>query len=313
MIVSFQISFCMKNMKKTVFLFLFLVSSHVFAQDYKPLLDNYNEWNLRHCYTGCSSDIYYTNGDTIVDGMNFKVLDGYHYISRSFLLREDVLEKKVHLKFILNDGVNGARDYLLYDFSLEVGDSIDMKNPYSPFIENAGYYKVDAIIPLPLVDGNEYRHFYLSPTSSNTISTNEAIWVEGVGSLSIINAPSGDPDIDAVGRVACVFKNGIPFYSDLAIIEACEPTIMLNTTGFNTAELNIQVIKTQSLNQFSVVNVATLKEIEIYNLQGKKLDSFAINNQDLIGLNLSNYTAAMYVLVLKSKQGSRHVLKVIVE
>ena len=65
---------------KVFLLFIVLVfSKGIIAQEYKPLLDNYNEWNLRYCYIGnpCTSDIYYTNGDTIVDGMTFKVLDGY--------------------------------------------------------------------------------------------------------------------------------------------------------------------------------------------------------------------------------------------
>ena len=92
-----------------------------------------------------------------------------------------LLKKKVYLKTILP---SGNRDYLLYDFSLEVGDSINIKNPASPFLEDAGYYKVDAITLLPLVDLNLYRQFYLSPATSNTISENDAIWVEGVGSLS---------------------------------------------------------------------------------------------------------------------------------
>lgn len=145
--------------RKLLFIFILPLFVPCIAQDYKPLLDDYNEWQVTHCYYGCLTDAYYTDGDTIVDGMNYKILDGYHFISRTFLLREELVAKTVYLKFLQ---ASGNEEYLLYDFSLNVGDSIETKNPISPFPTNGGYYKVDSIISSPLVDGNHYRHFYLS-------------------------------------------------------------------------------------------------------------------------------------------------------
>jgi len=114
-------------MKKLFNVFLFICCSTIFAQEYKPLLDDYNEWHLTYCYTGCYTDVYYTDGDTIVDGMDYKVLDGFHFISRTFLLREELIERKVYLNFVQD---TGNTEYLLYDFLLNVGDTFDMKNPY---------------------------------------------------------------------------------------------------------------------------------------------------------------------------------------
>ncbi len=296
-------------MKKSLCILLLFLSNLALCQEYKPLLDTYNQWSVRYCFSGCSTDIYYTNGDTIVDAMNYKVLDGYHYISRGFLLREDVTEKKVYLKTILPSGI---RDYLLYDFSLEVGDSIDIKNPASPFIEDAGYYKVDAITLLPLVDSNLYRHFYLSPTTSNTISTNDAIWVEGVGSLSLINAPGGDPDINSAGRVACMFKDGVSFYADLDIIEDCED-IILDIPLFQTTINNSKIINALVVNEFSVINIEPFIALAIYNLNGQLLQQINLNNQNTVTLNLSSYKPAMYLIVLKSEGATHQVLKALVQ
>lgn len=296
-------------MKKSLCILLLFLSNLALCQEYKPLLDTFNQWSVRYCFSGCSTDIYYTNGDTIVDAMNYKVLDGYHYISRGFLLREDVTEKKVYLKTILPSGI---RDYLLYDFSLEVGDSIDIKNPASPFIEDAGYYKVDAITLLPLVDSNLYRHFYLSPTTSNTISTNDAIWVEGVGSLSLINAPGGDPDINSAGRVACMFKDGVSFYADLDIIEDCED-IILDIPLFQTTINNSKIINALVVNEFSVINIEPFIALAIYNLNGQLLQQINLNNQNTVTLNLSSYKPAMYLIVLKSEGATHQVLKALVQ
>ncbi|MBV1924471.1 MAG: hypothetical protein KUG68_10645, partial [Flavobacteriaceae bacterium] len=62
--------------------------------------------------------------------------------------------------------------------------------------------------------------------------------IEGVGSLSIITAPSGDADINEVGHLSCFFKNGESFYSNLDSIEGCEPTI-LGVNQFNNSLSNI--------------------------------------------------------------------------
>lgn len=296
-------------MKKSLCILLLFLSNLALCQEYKPLLDTYNQWSLRYCFSGCSTDIYYTNGDTIVDAMNYKVLDGYHYISRGFLLREDVTEKKVYLKTILPSGI---REYLLYDFSLEVGDSINIKNPASPFIEDAGYYKVDAITLLPLVDSNLYRHFYLSPAASNTISENDAIWVEGVGSLSLINAPGGDPDVNSAGRVACMFKDGVSFYADLDIIEDCED-IILDKPLFQPTINNSKIINALVVNEFSVINIEPFFALAIYNLNGQLLQQINLNNQNTVTLNLSSYKPAMYLIVLKSQDATHQVLKALVQ
>lgn len=296
-------------MKKSLCILLLFLSNLALCQEYKPLLDTYNQWSVRYCFSGCSTDIYYTNGDTIVDAMNYKVLDGYHYISRGFLLREDVTEKKVYLKTILPSGI---REYLLYDFSLEVGDSINIKNPASPFIEDAGYYKVDAITLLPLVDSNLYRHFYLSPAASNTISENDAIWVEGVGSLSLINAPGGDPDVNSAGRVACMFKDGVSFYADLDIIEDCED-IILDKPLFQPTINNSKIINALVINEFSVINIEPFFALAIYNLNGQLLQQINLNNQNTVTLNLSSYKPAMYLIVLKSQEATHQVLKALVQ
>jgi len=281
------------------------------AQEYTPMLNNYNEWNVRFCYQSlCDTDLYYTNGDTIVDGMNYKILDGYHYISRGFLLREDIEAKKVYLKAILP---NGTFDYLLYDFSMEVGDSIDMKNPITPFPENAGYYKVDSIIPRPLVDGNDYNHFYLSPTPSNTVGKNNAEWIEGAGSLSIVTAPGGDPDIDGVGRLACVFKNGESFYSDLTIIEECVPFFELSNPSFNEETPPIKVYNHQENNVFEIVNIRDYHTIYVYNLMGAKQKVLKLNNQFQTTLDLSGYSSGIYLLVFESSQLQKQSYKVVIE
>jgi hypothetical protein len=297
-------------MKKRLNIFIFFFCALVYGQEYVPLLDDYNEWQVTTCYFGCLTDVYYTDGDTIADGYDYKILDGYHYISRTFLLREDVLEKKVFLNFIQE---TGNTEYLLYDFSLSIDDSIDMKNPYSPFIENAGYYNLDSIIPRPLVNGNDYRHFYLSPSESNIVSTTNAIWIEGAGSLSIINAPSGDPDINGSGHLSCFYKNGDYFYANLDSIDSCEPTIILNINESNYPLSNIIVSTNNILNSCHLINLENIKLIDIYDINGRKVDSYHNYGNKELKFNTSAYQAGIYFIIVYTNQFKKKTIKIIIE
>lgn len=297
-------------MRKILFIVSLCICTPILAQPYKPLLDNYNEWQFTGCNFGCLTDTYYTNGDTLVDGVAYKVLDGYHFISRSFLLREEIPAKTVFLKYVQPSGNN---EYLLYDFSLAVGDSIDMKNPISPFPTNAGYFRLDSIIPRLLIDGNEYRHFYLSPSESNTVSTNNAVWVEGVGSLSLINAPSGEPNINESGHLSCFFKNSELFYSNLDSISGCEPLIVLETTTFSNPLSELKLISNTTNNQFTFYTAENVHFVAIFDVRGRKLNVVQPNGQSEFQINFSTYKAGVYLLIAYSKNFEKRTFRVVVK
>lgn len=292
--------------QKIFFLFAFIFSIQLWGQAYQPLLDDINEWHFTTCYFGCLTDVYYTDGDTIVNGNSHKILDGYHYVSRTFLLREEVENKKVFMT-IVNDA--GNEEYLLYDFSLDEGDEINLYNPISPFPEDAGVFVLDSIRLRELVDSNEYRHYYLSPIPSNTISTDPATWIEGLGSLSIINAPGGFPDINAVGNLSCYFKNEELFYSNLDSIDACKP-IHLGLIKPIQDINEVEIYTSKAISYLS--NTDNVKRIDVYNISGKLLKS--INNlygKSLISIDLSRYERNVYILVAMSVKNEKRTFKII--
>ncbi len=284
----------------------FLGGSALNAQNYKPLLDNTNEWHFTNCYFGCLTDIYYTDGDTLVAGNNYKILDGYHYISRSFLLREELSTQRVYLRKLSNNGI--GQEYLLYDFSLEEGDTFTMSNPIAPFPENAGPFVVDSIRARILEDGEAYKHFYFSPAPNNTISDNNCIWVEGVGSLSIINAPSGLPDINGVGHLSCFFKQGALFYSNLDSISGCSPTL-----GFRPpsallkpqarVDVQGQFIEFQS-------NVA-FDQLQLYSVNGRLVAEKFTGPQKRYSWPLNVSKGVYFVAISSSESAQKSVLTVV--
>jgi hypothetical protein len=296
---------------KLVILTIFVTCSlFAQAQTYKPLLDQFNEWRFTYCFLGnCSDDTYYTDGDMQFGGYQYKILDGYHFISRTIWLREDTSTQKVYLSYQL--GQNGRRENLLYDFALQVGDSIDMKNPLSPFLLDAGYYTLDSILMDQLNDGNYYRHYYLSPSVSNTLSSNTAEWIEGVGSLSLINAPSGSPDLDGVGKLSCFFKSGSLFYSNLDSTTACIPSITLNIDPFNSSFDAVSVYPTFVEKHCLIKGIKQIKNIAIYNANGSLMLHKRVSDTYEIDLNLEYFSSGIYFLVLSDKQNRQACFKLI--
>lgn len=285
-----------------------VVSQTLVGQVYKPLLEEPNEWHITSCSNGCLTDIYYTVDDTVVSGLNYKILDGYHFISRTFLLRENTVEKKVYLMLIRNG--RPQSENLLYDFSLNTGDSIDIKNPISPFPNNAGYFKVDSIVPRPLLNGKDYRYFYLSALDTVQASSRGAIWIEGIGSLSLINSPGGKPDINGVGKLTCFFKNNRLIYSDLDSIPECNSNLSLSTDQAPIKN-KISVYPTFTSSNCFVKASTNIKEIAVFNVSGLMLNHIKIKGKKTVSFNTEVLPPGILVLKIILADSSEHRFKII--
>ena len=283
-----------KSLIYLVFCFVSLQGNIVFSQNYKPLLDNFNEWHLTSCNSGCIQDKYYTDGDTLLNGLSYKILDGFHYISRTFLLREDVSERKVYLTFI--DPFTGPREWLLYDFSLQVNDLINVFNPVSPFPLNSGGFQLDSIVPKTLIDGNIYDHFYLHALDTiQSAGVKNVVWIEGVGSKSLINAPGGDGDVNGAGKLSCFFKNGTLHYSQMDSVATCDPIYIPNSINESSSN-EIEVFPTITHSEINIQSENEISEIKIYDLNGKLIKRVEIGNEKTNILNVEELKEGIYIL-----------------
>lgn len=276
------------------------------AQEYNPLLANINEWHFTTCYSGCITDVYYTDGDTLVNGKNYKILDGYHFINRNVLLREDVDEKKVYLTITQPQY---EEDIVLYDFSLPVGDSIVMRNPQTPFPNNGGYFTLDSIQSVQQMNGVNNRHFYFTPSETNNTYINKIVWVEGVGSTSMINAPGGLANFNGVGKLSCAFKNEALYYSDLTSVDSCNPT---NLSVSETNLPKIEVYSKPETNQFVITNATDVLKINVYGINAKHYLSNKFKDQNQITIDLSELNSGLYILILQLNTSETINFKVVV-
>ncbi|MBK8368824.1 MAG: hypothetical protein IPL10_15865 [Bacteroidetes bacterium] len=98
------------------------------------------------------------------------------------MLREDTTSRRVYLRLIADPPP--AKSYLLYDFSLQVNDTISITNPGSPY-PNTLANIVDSIVLKPLVN-KSHRYFYLHSEGYTSLSHQNNHLGRGIGSLCLL-------------------------------------------------------------------------------------------------------------------------------
>lgn len=274
------------------------------AQTYLPLIGQTNIWNITNCYNGCLTDSYNLDRDTTINGLDYRILNGFHYISGSFLVRENLNDQKIYMG-ILDNGK--MFEYLIYDFSLNEGDSVQVYNPVSPLPHDVGMLYVDSTSTVTLEDGVQHKVLYLSTLNKQ----HQPIWVEGVGSLSLINTPCATPDINDIGHLSCYSRNNVFTYSNLDSIESCNQLISLS---IEASEETITYIQNNIIQDEVIIqHAAELKSITIFNINGSRVYQIANSNSDRVTFDLFNIQAGLYIIHLEKSDGqvvSRKIVKI---
>ena len=295
---------------KKIFFLIFLCllfTKNIKAQAYITMLNSYSEWHVTNCYSGCATDKYYTIGDTVINTFHYKFLDLFHY-NKNFVIREDTSSRKIYMRLLADPAP--AKDYLLYDFSLQVNDTTSIINPGSPYPKYAGSFIVDSIILKPLVNKN-HRYFYLHSLDTIASTTKTTIWVEGIGSLSLINTPGALPQINGVGQLSCFFNNGINDYTNLDSISNC---ITIYPLGINENNEFTDYILQQNYDTKNLYITAINKpilSIKIYNIEGKILFNKENIDENYLDINLQLFNNGILLLKIETKKNTFKTYKLI--
>jgi hypothetical protein len=145
------------------------------------------------------------NGDTVINDKTYiKIWQSVDSLARYWqihgLIREE--NKKTWYHFL---GDDGYADYLLYDFSLEKGETRLMASVDSPwFYESCKVTEVDSV----LIDGVKRLRIQLV-----NMSNQEITWIEKIGSLKgILNSFYADGNENK--QLLCVTENNNQIYSN---------------------------------------------------------------------------------------------------
>jgi len=218
-------------MNRTILLLLTFFVQIVIAQTgYKPLLEDGKVWTVN---SGNAIDEplrmmkFVVAGDTVCDGETFKKINWDYY---GIMMHSNKLEhvdsglyclmqekdKKIYGKL---RGDKNPR--LLYDFSMEVGDTMKYEDRYDKLLHQILLTKIDTIE----VRGNSYRRFHLQNLDSGYhegyqdglhsyyYECSDFIWVEGIGSpVGFLNSFPSLPEFSIRSFYSCSDDTGVLFF-----------------------------------------------------------------------------------------------------
>jgi hypothetical protein len=303
-------------MKKFYFIFLLFLSAYLNGQPYEPMLDSVsNTWYytlnvipvrqqqqlLPNCnYTAWGSagtTTLTTTGDTIINGLTYLSVLEEQYGNPSAdciygFLREDTVTRKVYFMDYLFNG-----EELIYDFSMGIGDNIQLSFLAGNGYFSSGTFTLDSIGTIMIPAGLR-RIFYLNNHSAPSWMPLE--WIESTGHPGHLvytksgNFPGGMFNFSCIDNVARDFYQQLTCFehnSQKIYFDSCSHAMAVNNWCFYYAdscnywnicsgieEINsissFQVLPNPA-NEFITVAVSANSELNmlftIYSIDGKLL------------------------------------------
>ncbi len=191
---------------------------------YHPFPDTSAKWNQMYWYdyTGSppcqvtSPNIIFLAGDTIISSLHYKKLlgSGYeycqlpsddccvHYNTYAGAIRQDSVHKKVYYC-----AVSTTTDRLLYDFNLNIGDTLPTS--YNNCCDSNYVSSIDSILI-----GTTYRkQYHISTGILAGNSTNYVQLIEGIGSTLGL-AYQITPGFESGSNLNCFIQNNVTVYTN---------------------------------------------------------------------------------------------------
>lgn len=281
------------TMKKIIFLLVqiaFIAS--VYSQGF---LKQGLTWNNTNggSFTQYTNFTYRVNDDTAINSLNYKIIkenypDRDSNWNTSFYAREE--NNKWYFRFPNN--INEEK--LLYDFNVNVGDTVSMYNFISK--EYLYYAEVQSIDSIQLSNGEKRKriHFYLD----------HEVWVEGIGSI----ITHLDKPCFYIYMVDIAFINLCAKQND-TILYSAYPDLNCYDTGAFTASLisiekdnNVNIYPNPAKNDINLSSSFMIKDIEIYDIMGKRVYQTDVKDYSKI-INVSTFNKGLYIAKINTEQG----------
>ncbi|MBN2166754.1 MAG: T9SS type A sorting domain-containing protein [Marinilabiliaceae bacterium] len=295
--------------------FVLAVLSQLFAQEYEyvPFPDSGAVWS--EMYTSDETMVVYerftlSGEDTIINDIYYKKL--YIFYDKTFDkkkakciggIREDE-NKRIYFKgdtVIHNDkplwlAEPPLDEMLLYDFSLEIGDTIKNGNSHDEIV----VMDIDTIL-----FGNTLRKvFKLS---------HHVEWIEGIGNTRGLLYSSGDIAIGGSnGYLICFIQNDIVLYHN-DYYDDCFPS----TLNADIKQINPEILvcsnPLEQQIQFKWCN-CIINRIEIFDVQGVLIDVINVSNDSTeVNYPTNRMQSGVYIYRANSSNGYSQTGRFVVE
>ncbi|MBO6118509.1 MAG: T9SS type A sorting domain-containing protein [Bacteroidales bacterium] len=285
-------------MKKTIKHILLLVAlavtavTNLSAQISKNIVDTTKVWYDGLIYPGGISTFTFQFGkDTIYNNQTYKQLISYSYYYdpiSNFLFRED--SNRVYFVHLGDNPwdpplPNNQEEYLLYDFNLEVGDTVTICGLISTaWLANISY-KVESTDTV-IIHDTPLKHLVL--TAEHDVKME---WIEGIGCMSgllhreVIIADGPTPEL------FCFSQDGEVIYQSSTAERYKECFIEVALDEINNYNINIFPNPTENR---VCITIPRPMSVIVSNTEGRELFRKNLNTKDT--LDLTNLKSGVYIL-----------------
>ncbi|MCL2311690.1 MAG: T9SS type A sorting domain-containing protein [Firmicutes bacterium] len=289
-------------MKKLIFtLFSLLLYFNSFAQLNHFFPDT-------NAYFSVSWMKFHFQGDTIIDNFKYKKVymqahDSIADFNKAYYfaaIREDTIAEKVYC--YTEDYYYGAREYLLYDFSVNVGDVV---NFYSFWCGLREVYQVVESIDSILID-NHYRK-RINFVNDYPDTPNDS-WIEGIGSTHGLFFAGHFDVVDAMDwtYLLCVHIDGELIYQNPDILNN---NCYIREYGNNIIENKRELLKIYPTFADNALYIETYRDIEnfeykIINIRGQIMNSGIFTSNTI---NISNLGKGFYLIMVADNKSKKSI------
>jgi hypothetical protein len=303
-------------MKKICFLILLSSLVHAtYSQAYRPMLKENKTWeDFHHEFNQLPihlekfhHEIYYLNGDSLINGLNYQKVYAHDttYIGIQYattqavypnqnngfrLMREDSLLKKVWIKEITGD----TSEYLLYDFSLNIGDTMVSSN-----YNDSHQAVIDSINPYILNNGDTTRAFYLTPISFSNLDPSFFV-LEGIGSPISFIWPF-ETVFEHNAKLNCVKENSVTLFNSQWSNTPCNGIIL--SSNITQKKNSFTISPNPNNGENILITGKGISKIKVFNLQGQLIRDEERPNEERV-INIKNQPKGIYFVKALFKNGN---------
>jgi len=236
-------------------------------------------------------------GDTIINSINYK-----KFIGNEGMVAIRQAGQKIYAKTLNQDN-----EFLLYDFSVGVGDVIISDSHQGYISRKPIVTAVDSVI---MYNGEKRKR----------ISVEGDVWIEGIGSINGFMHPQREYVTcdcnNSYSLISFAKENHIKFYnSSLAasysICGGVFDGVEKISVNKNSVTVSPNPVTTTSTLKWSGAD--TFSTLTITDLMGKTIQTVDVRGKSEITINRSDFNKGLYIVRLYSKSGQPACLKLITE
>lgn len=297
-----------------LYLLLLLIGLNGFSQSYTPFPMENASWIESYfgMQTKCGYSNFYTTGDTVINNLTYhKVTEYFHYTMSDFngncngalneghtyrgSYRNDSLNKKV---FWISS--NNTNEILLYDFNLQIGDTI----PYNPTFGVAVVTDIDSI----QVNSIYHKRYKIDSCQTGWYYDNNYI-IEGIGSSRGLIYGNNCP-FEQFHDLVCFGINSN--YVNLDPDPSSGTSCSFLATPMSKKQSEIKLFPNPAHSEINInLGTTILSSISIIDLSGRTLKEIKTSGKSHVIIDINHLSKGCYIFQLVEESGSIQNVRII--